>query len=185
MAIKSVYTSFDGRLSRGGMFFYGIVIPFFIFFGIISFERESLAFFPAFLTSLEWVLLSPTLEPVLSLHVRAGSGNGWLVFEWHEMLKFLLFWPSIALSIKRFHDVGLSTRIYALLTLIMAAGFVLIAGLGFYLQVGQRIAFETIGLLLFIALPLIFLPSLAMLIIHFIVPGQAYENRYGADPRDS
>ena len=177
MAIKSVYISLDGRLSRGGMFVYGLLIPFLVFLGVISFERNSLAVFPAFLTSLEWVLLSPTLESMLSLRIRVSNSGGWAVFEWHELLKYVLFWPSLALSIKRFHDIGLSARVYFIITLIMAAGYLLIVAMALFM------AHLPAGVLL-VALAIIFLTSLPLLVIHFVIPGQAYENRFGPDPRD-
>ena len=162
------YFSPAGRLSRGGYWLYGVLIP---------------------------ILLS---APAIVLFAIGSITEE--VFDLLDLgLNLLFLWPLyIALPIKRIHDLGRSGWFYLLFLLVsIPIMFVIFMGVG----VEQLSAFaemdeETLGVALLdfgnYASPSLLVGGLvafaiyiiASFIIFMVLPGQAFENKYGPDPRE-
>lgn len=118
------------------------------------------------------------------LVAQAGAVSG--------ALAFLLFWPSIAVGIRRFHDRGMSAWWVVWFGLPMFVGFV-IAWLGtqeaeWLMADTQRLRQHSPeGPLLMIAAGKIWVIVVAMpaFVIQYFLPGQKGENRFGPDPLES
>lgn len=116
------------------------------------------------------------------------------VFYW------VTLWPVTALSIKRFHDLGLSGWVYVIIFLIWLAldqvfliqtsdtvgsvlGFLLsFTGLEQKQLIDSVRALPTLGTLFYWTATMLL--GLALIVITLFMPGNPGDNRYGADPLD-
>lgn len=179
--LKKLFSPF-GRLSRGGMWLWGVLVLGLL--GAAAFAADYL---------------------VLDVNIfEVGADEDYNNFAnltyFSNVYFWLTLWPLTALSIKRFHDVGLSGWWYVSLYLVwlifdevifvrsmgeLSPTFsVIIEKLNIdisYLESLVQQLPDAIAIAYFI---FSFLFGLGLIVITLIMPGNVGDNRYGSDPLD-
>jgi len=157
-----------GRLSRGGMWIWGVLIPMLIGSAALYFDLR-LAGWP---------------------DVDFQRASGPLQTTYSDAFQIAYLWPSFALSIKRFHDLGISGWVYIVLSIIYLASmflfFAIVLGTFPYEFIGDESALELAqqapNWFGWPSGSVVVVSGLTLFWLTLVLPGQSGPNRYGEDP---
>lgn len=123
-----------------------------------------------------------TLLSVLDnvLGFKLGSSNSGVLGGLYNLAMFI---PSLAVSVRRLHDIGKSGKLMLLFYGIIILLVIVMIVSGFSVLMSGNFSMSSLGLSFFIPLLLIIALSIWLLIL-FCTEGEHASNKYGPDPKN-
>lgn len=114
------------------------------------------------------------------LGLKVGNSNSGILNGFYNLAVFV---PSLAVSVRRLHDIGKSGKLLLLFYGIMIISVIIMTISGFSVIMSGNFSVGSLGLAFFVPLLVIIGMSIWLLIL-FCTEGEQGSNKYGPNPKD-